>query len=193
MKKISTLIVILAITAFAAKAQEFKKFKVGLGAGYAATSGKGAKAGVLLYLEPAYRVQDQILVGLRFEGAAVVRGYAENVETGSVSASFAGSQALFGQYYLSNNTFRPFLGLGFGLNKIATAAASLNGEAFAALDESKFGFFPRLGFDAGHFTLSLDFNLIGASTLTGTSGTELKTKNNYVGIRFGGFFGGGKK
>jgi hypothetical protein len=44
-----------------------------------------------------------------------------------------------------------------------------------------------------HFTLSLDLNLIGASTLEGSNGGELKTKNNYIGIRFGGFFGGGRK
>jgi outer membrane protein W len=156
------------------------------------TSGTGAKAGVLLYLEPAYRLQDQLLVGIRFEAAAVVRGYDANVETGSVSASLSGSQGLFGQYYFSNETFRPFVGFGLGLNKIATAAATFNGEAFAGISESKFGFFPRVGFDAGHFTLSIDYNLIGASTLTGTSGTELKTKNNYVGIRFGGFIGGGR-
>jgi outer membrane protein W len=193
MKRILTVVVLVAITAFAAKAQEFKKFKVGLGAGYAMTSGEGAKAGVLLYLEPAYRVQDQILVGLRLEGAAVVRGYAESVETGSVSASFSGSQALFGQYYFSNSTFRPFVGVGLGLNKVSTAAASFNGEAFAAVNESKFGFFPRVGADIGHFTISIDVNLIGASKLTGTSGTELTTKNNYIGIRMGGFFGGGRK
>lgn len=193
MKRIFTVVALIAVTAFASQAQEFKKFRVGLGTGYAMTSGKGAKAGVLLYFEPAYRVQDQILVGLRFEAAAVVRGYADDVETGSVSASLSGSQGLFGQYYLSNNTFRPFVGLGFGLNKIATAAADMNGEAFAGINESKFGFFPRVGFDAGHFTMSIDVNLIGASTLTGTSGTELKTKNNYIGIRLGGFIGGGRK
>lgn len=192
MKRILTVIMLVAAVAFTAQAQEFKKFRVGVGTGYAMASGTGAKAGVLLYLEPAYRVQDQILVGLRFEAAAVVRGYDANVETGSISASLSGSQGVFGQYYLSNNTFRPFVGLGLGLNKIVSGAASMDGEAFAGIDESKFGFFPRVGFDAGHFTLSLDFNLIGASTLTGTSGTELKTKNNYIGIRFGGFFGGGR-
>jgi hypothetical protein len=192
MKRLLTVFMFVAFTALAAEAQEFKPFRVGLGGGYAITSGTGAKAGVLLYLEPAYRLQDQLLVGIRIEAAAVVRGYDASVETGSVSASLSGSQALFGQYYFSNETFRPFVGFGLGLNKISTAAATLNGEAFAAINESKLGFFPRVGFDAGHFTLSVDYNLIGASTLTGASGSELKTKNNYVGIRFGGFIGGGR-
>ena len=193
MKRILTVIMFVAVTAVAAQAQEFKQFRVGLGAGYAMASGEGAQAGVLIFLEPAYRVSDQILAGLRIEGAAIVRGYDVTVETGSASASFGGSYALFGQYYFNNNTFRPFVGAGVGLSKVSTAAASFGGEAFAALNESKFGFFPRVGFDAGHFSISIDYNLVGASTLTGTSGTELKTKNNYIGIRLGGFFGGGKK
>lgn len=193
MKRISTVLFLVAVTAFAAQAQEFKKFKVGIGAGYAITSGTGAKGGVLLYLEPAYRIQDQLLVGLRLEAAGMVRGYAEAVETASISASFSGSQGIFGQYYFGNETFRPFVGFGLGLNKVTTAAANFNGEAFVGVQESKLGFFPRVGFDAGHFTLSIDYNLVGASTLEGTSGGELKTKNNYIGIRFGGFFGGGRK
>lgn len=193
MKRISTVLLLVTVTAFAAQAQEFKKFKVGVGGGYAVTSGTGAKGGVLLYLEPAYRIQDQLLVGLRLEAAGMVRGYAEAVETASISASFSGSQGIFGQYYFGNETFRPFVGFGLGLNKVTTAAANFNGEAFVGVQESKLGFFPRVGFDAGHFTLSIDYNLVGASTLTGTSGGELKTKNNYIGIRFGGFFGGGRK
>jgi hypothetical protein len=193
MKKFTSVLCVLLFAAVAVNAQEFKKFRVGLGGGYANASGTGAKGGILIYFEPAYRLSDQILVGLRFEGAAMIRGYAEDVSTSSVSASLSGAQGVFGQYYFSNNTFRPFVGLGLGLNKIATAAADFEGEAFAALDESKFGFFPRIGFDVSHFTLSLDLNLIGASTLEGSNGGELKTKNNYIGIRFGGFFGGGRK
>lgn len=192
MKRILTVILFVAAVAYTAQAQEFKKFKVGVGAGYAITSGTGAKGGALFYLEPAYRIQDELLVGLRFEGAGMVRGYAEDVETASISASFSGSQGIFGQYYFGNETFRPFVGLGLGLNKVTTAAANFGAETFVGVKESKFGFFPRVGFDAGHFTLSIDYNLIGASTLKGSQGGELKTKNNYIGIRFGGFFGGGR-
>ena len=193
MKKITIVLCFFLLAAVAVNAQEFKKFRVGIGGGYASASGTGAKGGILIYCEPAYRVMDQLLVGVRFEAAAMIRGYEESVETSSISASLSGAQGVFGQYYFSNNTFRPFVGLGLGLNKIATAAASFEGEAYAALDESKFGFFPRIGFDVSHFTLSIDYNMIGPSTLEGSSGGELKTKNNYIGIRFGGFFGGGRK
>ena len=43
MKKISTVLLLIAITAAGAVAQEYKAFRVGLGLGYANASGKGAK------------------------------------------------------------------------------------------------------------------------------------------------------
>ena len=47
MKRIATVLFLVAITAAGASAQEFKTFRVGLGAGYAMPGGKGAKAGAL--------------------------------------------------------------------------------------------------------------------------------------------------
>jgi hypothetical protein len=53
--------------------QDYNKFKLGLGLGYAAgsdaTSFSGG-GGILLTLEPAYRVNDNLAVGLRLEVAA---------------------------------------------------------------------------------------------------------------------------
>jgi hypothetical protein len=95
---------------------------------------------------------------------------------------------LNGQYYFNNNNFRPFVGLGFGMFNLASTSVSVDvgggsnvsGEIAAA---TKFGFYPRVGFDAGHFQLSLDYNIVPE-----TNGI----KNSYIGIRFGGFFGGGR-
>jgi hypothetical protein len=198
MTKKITLMLVLLLSTVVLKAQEFKKFKFGVGGGYAIPGGEGAKGGVLLYLEPAYRLQDQILVGARFEFAGMVRGFEEDVNTGSASVSFSGSNSLFGQYYFSNNTFRPFIGAGIGMFNVATIAASVdNGgtpDYYEAVDETKFGFFPRVGFDVSHFTVSLDINLVGKSTIKSTtSSNELTSKNGYIGIRVGGFFGGGRK
>jgi outer membrane protein W len=126
----------------------------------------------------------------------MVRGFAEDVNTSSLDVSFAGSNTLFGQYYFNNNNFRPFVGVGFGLFNVASASVSSanGGEVYEAIDESKFGFYPRVGFDAGHFTLSLDYNLVGASTSKSTSSNNtIESKNSYIGIRLGGFFGGGRK
>jgi outer membrane protein W len=199
-KKICVLLLFacLAFSATNAQDQEFKKFRVGLGGGYAVPGGKGAKGGILLYLEPGYRITDQILVAARFEFAAMLRGYEQDVNTGSASASFSGSNSLFGQYFLMNENFRPFVGLGVGMFNVSTISVTADNsgsaDVYEGIDETKIGVIPRIGFDFRHFTLSLDFNLVGSSTVkSSNSANELTTKNGYVGIRFGGFFGGGRK
>lgn len=196
MKKTSLLLLVCLALAVTVKAQEFKKFKVGVGAGYASPSGDGAKGGVLFTLEPAYRVQDNIQVGLRMEWAVIARGV---VQANSTSSSFdvdvkaIGSYTVNGQYYFSNNNFRPFVGVGTGLYKLAAVAVSGNSNGNNSADvniaaASKLGFYPRVGFDAKHFTLSIDYNIVPASK---SGNTEVK--NSYLGVRLGAFFGGGRK
>jgi hypothetical protein len=189
MKKISTVVFFVLLTALAVKAQEFKTFRVGVGAGYAKPGGAGSGGGVLFTIEPGYRVTDQILVNLRWESAAVIRGTVN--DTGAdLDVAGIGSYTLNGQYYLSDNAFRPFVGVGFGMYKLAavTVSGGTGGSSTAAAAESKFGFYPRIGFDARHFTLNLDYNFI-PNTTVGSN----EFKNSYIGIRLGGYFGGGRK
>jgi hypothetical protein len=187
MKRFLPVFAFMFLAAVAVKAQEFKKFKVGLGAGYAMASGKGAKGGALVYLEPAYRFTDVIQMGLRIESAIIARGFSEDVGDISLDVAGLGSYTLNGQYYFSNNNFRPFLGAGFGIYTLAGISMDVDGsgvEQELVASSSKFGFYPRAGFDAGHFTLSIDYNIVPE-----TDGI----KNSYIGVRLGGFFGGGRK
>lgn len=213
MKKLSLLIVFFAaISAITVKAQDYKPFRVGLGLGYASPAGDGAKGGVLFYLEPSYRVTDQIAVGLKAEAAVMLRGttFTQNGQTSAASGSVsaAGSYTLNGQYYFMDGGFRPFAGLGFGIYSLASAsfsAVNTGGSSSSSASEAvsggtKFGFYPRIGFDAGHFTMNIEYNIIPKSTNsfqvdTGSGFTTAKseTKNNYLGIRIGFFIGGGKK
>lgn len=185
MKRISTVLLLIVITAAGAVAQEYSAFRVGMGLGYAMASGKGAKGGALFYLEPGYRVNDQILANLRIEGAVIGRGFADE-SSAQVDVAALASYTLNGQYYFNNNNFRPFVGAGFGMYSLASASVSAGptGGTTQVAAATKIGFYPRVGFDAGHFTLALDYNLVPE-----TNGI----KNSYIGIRFGGFFGGGRK
>ena len=194
MKK--TLILVSFFLAFAiiVNAQDYKKFRVGLGIGYAMASGEGASGGILATLEPGYRIQDNILIGLRLESAVITRGFSEIVPEGvNIDVAGIGSYTLNGQYYFNNNNFRPFIGLGLGLYSLAAIGVEVNveGETESAevAGESKFGFYPRIGFDAGHFTLAVDYNLIPATKPDIGNG---EFKNSYFGIRAGFFIGGGK-
>ncbi len=198
MKKFTTVLCLVLIAAVGSQAQEFKKFRVGLGGGYAKPGGEGSGGGVLATLEPGYRINDQLLVNLRLETAAVIRGTADAT---SASLDVAGikSYTVNGQYFLSTNSFRPFVGAGVGLFSLAAAkleASSSGSAGTAAAAESKVGFYPRVGFDYKHFTINLDYNIIGATKATIASGsttTNTEFKNSYFGIRIGGYFGGGRK
>src|SRR6476660_7720879 len=118
MKKITSVLCFVLFVAVAANAQEFKKFRVGVGAGYAKAGGSGGGGGVMFAVEPGYRVMDNLLVNLRWESAAVIRGTVN--DTGAdFDVAGIGSYTLNGQYFFSNNNFRPFAGVGFGAFKLA--------------------------------------------------------------------------
>jgi Outer membrane protein beta-barrel domain len=192
MKKISIVLCLVLVAASASYAQELKKFRVGIGLGYASAGGNGSSGGVLFAVEPSYRIQDNLSVGLRMESALITRGFSGTVTAGtSFDVAAIGSYTLNGQYYFGESSFRPFVGAGLGIYSLAAVkvtAGGASGNAVAA--ESKFGFYPRVGFDYGHFNLSIDYNLVPSSAITGI--TETFT-NNYLGIRLGAYFGGGKK
>jgi outer membrane protein X len=173
--------------------REYKPFKVGIGVGYAQPgTGEGAGGGFLMYVEPAYRATDQVAIGLRLEGAFVVRGV-KGISNNDISgdASSVTSFSLNGQYYFSNNKVRPFIGAGFGLFSLAAAKFTTVGGNDPDLEdinaETRFGFYPRLGLDVGHFNITLDYNVVPPTDVPG--GGEVK--NNYLGIKAGFSIGGG--
>lgn len=192
MKKSMIVLSVLLVTASIGYAQDFKPFKVGVGLGYAVPgAGEGAGAGLLMYLEPAYRATDFVSVGLRIESAAFARGV-EGVGANDVKgdASSQVSYTLNGQYYFNDNYVRPFVGAGLGLFSLAAVKFNTAGSDPDANDvgaETRFGFYPRVGLDAGHFNLTLDYNIVPPTDVPG--GGEVK--NNYFAIRAGVSIGGG--
>lgn len=193
MKKIIHALVLALCASTFAYAQDYKPFKVGVGLGYAMASGDGSGGGILFSLEPAYRLQDNLSIGLRMESALITRGFSVPISSAGASVSVAGisSYTLTGQYYFGASDFRPFLGAGLGMYSLAAVSISAGGvSGTAAAAESKFGFYPRAGFDLGHFNVTLDYNLIPATTVAGVG--DVTVKNSYFGIRVGAFFGGGK-
>ncbi len=203
MKQFFALCITLTLS-YAAQAQEFKPFKVNVSLGVAIPSGGG---GALFAVEPKYGVNDQIDVGLRIEAAIMARDVVVNGNTTSGSVQGAGSYILTGNYMLSNQNFRPFVGIGAGLYSIASGSVdvvgtgsssqSTNGEIAAG---SVFGGMARVGFKAGHFVLGLEYNLIPNTNSVvfdsnGTSqiGTSVQSKNSYAGVKIGFDIGGGRR
>jgi len=199
MKKSLLLIGFLVVGFATLQAQDYKPFRVGIGLGYASPSGDGSQGGVLFYLEPSYRATDQIAIGLRLESAVMARGVSISgggtTLTNDAEVSGNASYTVNGQYYFSNNNFRPFAGVGFGIYSLASASVSGTTTTVSA-SSSEFGFYPRVGFDLGHFTLQAEYNIIPSKTSEVSIGTSIITaesKNSYLAIKAGFFIGGGKR
>ncbi len=140
---------------------------------------------------------DQLTVGLRIESAAFL-GQPISGTSFTTSAFGIGSYTLNGQYYFSNNSFRPFVGVGLGMYSIAAASSDIGGTSVSIQAATTvFGFYPRIGFDLGHFNLSIDYNLIPSQSTQvsiGGFGITTQTSNySYIGLRLGASIGGGKK
>lgn len=207
MKKVCLLLAFGTILSLSSFAQDgYKPFKVGVDLGYAIPSGSGAKGGVLFAIEPKYAVASAISVGLRMEAAVMARGYVGvNNDAGSanIDVKASGSYLLTGDYYFTgNHSFRPFGGIGTGIYSIA--AAKVTGDGGSGTGEasvgggSKFGGLIRTGFEAGHFRLGIEYNLVPKTEIVayagnGSGDTKIESKNSYIGIKIGAVIGGGKK
>jgi hypothetical protein len=180
MKKLLLFAVLIGFGGLA-KAQDYGVFKVDLGLGYAQpSSGGGTKAGAEFTVEPHYRLSDDFAVGVRIEIAAIGREDSQ----GNFNFAALGSYCATGEYYLMNGGFRPFIGAGVGLfdqESVVNKNNNTNGSGYTTSPQTVgFGAFPEIGFEAGHFRLSIEYNIVGSN-------------NSYAAIGFGAFFGGGKR
>ncbi|MCA6370670.1 MAG: outer membrane beta-barrel protein [Cytophagales bacterium] len=169
-----------------AYSQNYKKLRIGIGAGYATAYGNASNGGQIITVEPSLRINDSFSIGLRLESAFITRGFLTPIppET-TVDVNPTNSYGLNCQYYFSRGSFRPFIGTGFGIYSLAEVRTSRIGDVKA---ESKFGFYPRVGFDLNHFTIALDYNILTPSTASNGD-----VNNNHFDMRVVFYFGGGRK
>jgi len=134
-------------------------------------------SGAGFYIEPKYNLTDNIAAGLRLEWA--ILGAADELGS-SVSVSALASYLITGDYYLSTDIVRPYVGAGIGIynvGKVEVSGSDLTGDA-----GSKLGFVPRVGILLGHLRTGLEYNIV-----TGFEG------GNYLSWKFGFEIGGGRK
>jgi hypothetical protein len=159
-----------------AQSTNFNTFKFDVGVGYATPSQGNTVAGAAFTLQPHYLLSDEFALGVRLEIAALLHdNYA-----GNKVASALGSGCLTGEYYLSDNSFRPFIGAGVGLFDQTTIGNNNGSGPLVSPRTINLGAFPEIGFEYGHFRLSLDYDYTGGY-------------NNYFAAKIGVFFGGGRK
>lgn len=175
MKKTSALFIVLIGLSLLARAQAttYKTMGVGVYLGVGGFPYGGENSGNLT-LEFLGRptTSDNFALGFRGQFAFA---YDNNVYT---------SVCITSDYYLSRpeNGVRVFAGGGLGIfNELSTTG---NGDYFFKnffnLNSGNFGFFPRIGIQAGRFRLSGEYDFTGGV-------------NNYTAINLGFFFGDGSK
>ena len=188
---------IAVFTLSAAHAQEQGKVRVGLDLGYAVVSGGG---GVLFNLEPKYNIADNMNVGLRFGLAAVVKNISTDVYGDLSSASISASNSYMGTfdyYFVLGGAFNPFVGGGLGYVSLASVSiegtTNYNSETDEFTPDGKLGLMLRGGFEVSKFRLTLEYDMIGKSTLKDFEGNEFGSiNNNYFGVTVGFYVGGGR-
>lgn len=190
MRKFFIAAALLVFAAFQAKSQSenFRNFKFDITSGYASPARSGGsnsvQGGVTFGFHPHFRLSDELAVGLRFEGAALgyVKDYSDDFgEYSEVKVAILASYCATAEYYLSNGTFRPFIGAGAGMfSQSSVSASSTDTTTTTTLNKAKFGFFPEAGFEIWHFRVSADYNV-------------LPNQAGYWSIKTGFFFGGGRK
>src|SRR5690554_262118 len=179
-----SLVLIFVTGGFIATAQTYKPIKVDVGLGYAIPTkgGEGVNGGITFTVEPHYRLSDEIAVGLRFEGAALARVNNTGDEDSDAEVSVLSSYSVTGDYYLGSTKFRPFVGAGMGFFR--SASLKLDSESEDVMNGTipggtSFGFFPRVGFETGHFRMSSEYNIVKDS--------------GYLAFKIGFFIGGGRR
>lgn len=193
--KLAVLLIFLSTSLYA---QQYKRLRVGIGLGwgnvianynYSGSNIQRSEGPVLISLEPSYRFNDRIRVGVRLEAVGQLIGGGQNIT----------SYGINGQYYFLKKRFRPFVGMGlsfFHPRLVGDGFYSFNSE----LEETLLGFYPRIGFDFGHLFMIVEKNIVnnanakiyppGQIQLPAKDGT---LSSNYFSLKIGIFIGGGRK
>ena len=171
-----------------------EKIRFGFGGGLVSAS---PHLGLSTYLEPSYNITDVFSVGARAEWLMLTYGLPDDR---MYETLFRGTYSLNGKYYLGTRKFRPFVGVGIGsyglspvrYREVGEKTGMFSGGTEITAAERKIGLYPRVGFDLGKFTISVDYNFI-PNTKTTVPGSDASFKNSYIGVRLGANFGGGRK
>ena len=154
--------VVFTVISFGANAQQIG---IGAGAGYQAATGDLAENGTLGFLfrlEGNYYINEKIGAGIEYQGGLLaVNTDADDFDL-SEDALGTGLYLLKGEYFLKEEGFRPYGGLGLGLATYSTPEITVNDEVVAKSEKSSsFAISPRVGFDINGFGLEFQYNLTG--------------------------------
>jgi outer membrane protein X len=201
MRHLIAALVLLAATPALATSESYQPVRVDVTFNLVYGSADVREYGVGAAIEPKFNLTDQLSVGLRLEGAALIP---ESVSVGSGSISM-GVRALSaylvkGEYYLTTSDVRPFVGLAAGFYDIASGGQTVGSAGIVQQAEAfrGFGFAPQLGVNFGGFRLAGTYHIITGgdrvvvTQAVGATGLEVRHSmpTSYFALELGGTFGG---
>ena len=167
-------------------------------------------SGITFDLEPAVRINYYTVSFFRFESILA----SDSRENNTSRSMDAYSISLGGQYYLFERGRFPFyagIGLGFYYPYYSEESRFQSGynQTISSVELSSDRrnlFYPRIGFDFGHFNLLVDFNLIPSSEgikrtsfynnttrISYSSYEDIEINNSYISFKLGFSLGGGSR
>jgi outer membrane protein W len=157
--------------------------------------------GLLLNIEPKVKISENAVIGLRF-GIALNSQKFENIDRSQFLIDNLDDYGVVSfipsfDYYLNENKYRPYIGLGLGYYlffddlDVLTPNGSI--EVLKGSTKNQVGFLLRGGFEVGKTRVGLEYNLIPKADIKMPNGQIIGTvDNSYFGLSIGFTIGGGK-
>lgn len=160
-----------------------KKWSIAIGAGFGTTwreKGNFLDAnGLVLSIEPSYRLSSLVTLGARAE-YVFIKDYLSGKDTGArVKAKAFPTLSLTGDISPWNGTIRPFAGIGAGLYFLGTATEASAGAASSTDLETRFGVSPRVGVAFGNVSALVEVHVIDEETLYNRDYATLKLRYSF--------------
>ncbi|MFN3589878.1 MAG: hypothetical protein ACK4UP_10900 [Spirosomataceae bacterium] len=137
--------------------------------------GIGLTGGIL------YGLTDKLSVGGAAEASLSFFNQTTGDGGGSLNAWYGGRA--IGEYYLTTNKVKPFVGMGVGA--LNTGSFSLSSSAADAEASTKFVFGPRAGILLGNFRLSMEYSIVPKKISATTGEYNLSFIGFHIGTHFG--------
>ncbi len=134
--------------------------------------------------EPKFAVIKKLAVGLRLEGLIWLD--TDNQATLGYSESFSYSLVPTVDYYFTKSAFRPFVGVGYGLYFYSKSSSYYE-------NANNPGMLARVGFEAGHFRLGIQYNHITRNYKPNGNSSGHSVNWGYFDLKLGVVIGSGNK
>ena len=196
-KKIVFILVVFSLFNLNAQEDNYIKLRIELGFLLKTDS---ENLGLLLNVEPHIKISENKVIGFRF-GIALNPAKFKNNDSSQFFINEQDNNAVISfmptfDYYLNEEKYRPYIGLGIGYYVFNYTDVSLRNGSSNVLEgrvNNQLGVLVRTGFKIGNTRIGLEYNIVPKGDIKIPDGQIVGTVNNsYLGLSIGFKIGSGK-